>query len=319
MKHIILTFVSLLFTTGICAQLLVKEEPVVLKTTTGEIFGTLKIPYSKVPVPVAIIIAGSGPTDRNGNQASMKSDTYKMLSDGLYYKGIATLSFDKRGIGESKSSLQKEEDVTLDTFIEDVRQWIILLKNDDRFSQIALIGHSEGSLIGIVAAKDNPDVSKFVSLAGAGESLDVILKKQLEERMAGQPEVARNMVFSYIDRLKKGETFDDVPPGLNSLFRRSVQPFLISSFRYDPQVEIAQLKIPFLIVSGTYDIQISPDQADLLANANHGAQKLIIDNMDHVLKYSESKDVMEQVSSSYNNPNRPIVADVIKRIAEFLK
>lgn len=319
MKQFFILIVCLLFSTCIFPQFLINEEPIVLETETGNIYGTLKIPSGKNPVPLAIIVAGSGPTDRNCNQPYMKSDSFKMLSDGLFYKGIATLCFDKRGIAESKESLKREEDVTLDTYIQDVKEWVTLLADDKRFSEITLIGHSEGSLICMVAAKENPDVSKYVSLTGAGESLDVILKKQLSERLADQPEPVKNMIFSYIDKLKAGETFDNVPPGLNSLFRPSVQPFLISSFRYDPRIEISRLKIPILIVGGTYDLQVATEQADMLSAANPAAEKFIIDKMNHVLKYSDSKDINVQVSSTYNNPNAPVAAELINKIADFIK
>ena len=110
MKSIIFFIAGWLLSLTVSAQLLIKEEPTVLKTNVGDIFGTLKVPDSKKTVPVAIIIAGSGPTDRDGNQPSMKSNAYKMLSDALFLNNIATLCYDKRSIAKSKSE-QKEEDL----------------------------------------------------------------------------------------------------------------------------------------------------------------------------------------------------------------
>ncbi len=318
MKSFVFFMIGWFLSLTLSAQLLIKEEPVVLKTSTGDIYGTLKAPESKNPIPVAIIIAGSGPTDRDCNQPSMKSNAYKMLSDALFFNNVATLCYDKRGIAKSKSE-QKEEDLRFDTYVDDVKAWIDQLSADKRFSDIILIGHSEGSLIGMIAAQNNPKVIKFVSVAGAGMSAQDILKEQLGKQMQGQPEAIKNMVFSYIDKLEQGETIPDVPVYLNALFRPSVQPYMISWFKYNPQMEISKLTIPVLLLQGTTDIQVGLAQADLLATANPKAQKVIIQNMDHVMKISETTDMMEQVKNSYNNPDTPISKELTKAITSFIK
>jgi pimeloyl-ACP methyl ester carboxylesterase len=298
--------------------MLVTEEPAILKTSAGDVFGTLKVPGSKKPVPVALFIAGSGPTDRNCNQPNMKSNTFKMLSDALFYNNIATLCYDKRGIGQSKAG-QKEEDLRFEDFVNDVKAWINQLSEDKRFSDIILIGHSEGSLIGMIAAQDNPKVAKYISIAGAGMPAPDILKEQLGKQMQGQPEAIKNMVFSYLDKLERGETIPDVPAYLNALFRPSVQPYMISWFKYNPQAEISKLTIPVLILQGTTDIQVSEEQAGLLAKACPEAQKVIIENMDHVMKISETTDMMQQLKDSYNNPDTPVSKEIINAIKDFVK
>lgn len=318
MKSLIFFIMGWLLSLTISAQLLIKEEPTVLKTDVGDIYGTLKIPDSKNPVPIAIIIAGSGPTDRDCNQPSMKSNAYKMLSDALFYNNIATLCYDKRGIAKSKVE-QKEDDLRFDTYVDDVRDWINQLSEDKRFSDIILIGHSEGSLIGMIAAYNNPKVTKYISIAGAGMSAPDILKEQLGKQLQSQPEAIKNMIFSYIDKLEQGETISDVPISLNSLFRPSVQPYMISWFKYNPQTEIGKLSIPTLILQGTTDVQVGVPQAELLAKANPKAQKVIIENMDHVMKISETTDMMEQVKNSYNNPDSPISKELTKAIISFIK
>lgn len=319
-NKMILFFTSLILSTTLSAQLLVTEEPIVLKTTTGDIYGTLKVPSNKTSIPLAIIIGGSGPTDRNGNQLpAMQNNTLKMLSDGLFYNNIATLCFDKRGIGESKSSMKSEAELRFDDYIEDVKQWIDLLSKDKRFSEIVVIGHSEGSLIGMVACKNNKKTSKYISLAGSGIPAAQILKEQLEERLIGQPQSVKDMIFSYIDKLDKGETISDVPQTLYSLFRPSVQEYMISWFKYNPQTEISQLSIPVMIIQGTTDLQVSIKHAELLTEASPKAKKVIIENMNHVLKDSESQDLQEQISTTYNNPNKPIHKEMIKTISEFIK
>lgn len=318
MKSIIFFTIGWFLSLTISAQLLMKEEPAVLKTSVGDIYGTLKVPDSKNPVPIAIIIAGSGPTDRDCNQPSMKSNTYKMLSDALFYNNIATLCYDKRGIAKSKVK-QKEEDLRFDAYVDDVKAWVDQLSEDKRFSDIILIGHSEGSLLGMIAAQNNPKVTKYISIAGAGMSAADILKEQLGKQMQGQPEAIKNMVFSYIDKLEQGETITDVPVYLNSLFRPSVQPYMISWFKYNPQAEISKLTIPVLLLQGTKDIQVGINQMELLAKASPNTQKVIIENMDHVMKISETTDMAEQVKNSYNNPDTPISKELTKTIIDFIK
>jgi len=308
----------LLLSLNISAQLIVSEEPIVLKTETGDIFGSLKVPNSKTPVPIAIIIAGSGPTDRNGNSQLTQNDAYKMLSDELFYSGIATLCFDKRGIAASKSAMKDESDIRFENYIEDVKGWIDLLSNDKRFSNIIIIGHSEGSLIGMIAAENNPKVTKYISIAGIGVPFDVILKEQLEKQLAGQPQATKDLIFSYLDKLKQGETISNVPPTLNALFRPSVQPYMISVIKYNPQEEIAKLTIPTLIIQGTTDIQVPTEQANLLSVANPKAKKVVIENMNHVLKDCRSSDMAEQ-TPTYSNKSIPLNKEIGKVIINFIK
>lgn len=319
MKKVYILLLLCLLSFSISAQLLVTEESVILKTGTGEIYGTLKVPVNNKPIPVVLIIAGSGPTDRNGNQPQMKNNSLKMLSDGLFYNNIATLCFDKRGIAESKAAGKNEADLRFDDYVNDVRSWIDLLAKDKRFSEIVIVGHSEGSLIGMIAAQSNKKVSKYISVAGVGEPAANILKVQLSKQMAAQPQLTRDVVFSYIDKLEKGETITDVPASLNMLFRPSVQPYMISWFKYNPQEEISKLTIPVLILQGTTDIQVTVKQAELLAGANKKAKQVIIDKMDHIMKNSETIDQQTQVKDSYTNPDKPVMPEVIKNISSFIK
>ncbi|MDR6764237.1 alpha/beta superfamily hydrolase [Flavobacterium sp. 2755] len=242
MKNIIL-FLTVLFLTFVNAQSqkqdTFKETSAILKINNDQIFGTLTVPDGVKKCPVALIIAGSGPTDRDGNNSMMKNNSLKMLAEELAKNGIASLRFDKRGIGESKKSAVAESSLVFENYTEDVKSWINYLKQDKRFTQLTVIGHSEGSLIGMIAsAKAN----KFVSIAGAGESADKLIKTQIASKSNKQIE---DMTFPIIDSLKGGNKVNKVDPLLNSLFRASIQPYLISWFKYDPQTEIKKLTFLF--------------------------------------------------------------------------
>ncbi|MBC8006396.1 MAG: alpha/beta hydrolase, partial [Verrucomicrobia bacterium] len=159
------------------------EEMVVLKTNTGDIEGTLTMPEAKLPVPVALIIAGSGPTDRDGNNPMMKNNSLKMLSEELAKKGIATLRYDKRGIAKSRAAGLTEADLRFDHYINDAKEWIQLLEQNKNFNQVVVIGHSEGALIGMMALQDEK-AGKYISIAGVGKRADQLIRDQLKAQPA---------------------------------------------------------------------------------------------------------------------------------------
>ena len=303
------------------AQTMEEQNEVFLDIENVEnckVYVTLTVPKTDDKVPIALIIAGSGPTDRDGNNPMMTNNSLKMLSESLNGYGIATLRYDKRGIAKSVSE-QKEEDLRFEDYVDDVKSWIKFLSKENQFSEIVVVGHSEGSLIGMIASGNNAKVSKFISIAGVGVPADEILKEQLSKQLESQPITIKNQIFSYIDDLKQGRLLEEVPVHLYSLFRPSVQPYMISWFKYNPQEEVAKLKIPTLILQGDLDIQVSENEAKLLHKANPNAKKVIIKNMNHVLKNSQSTNMMEQMADSYNNPNTPINKELVENIVEFIK
>jgi pimeloyl-ACP methyl ester carboxylesterase len=281
-----------------------------LITSSGTIMGSLLLPAATEKMPVVLIIAGSGPTDRNGNNPMMKNESLRMLAQGLAVKGIASVRFDKRGIAASVSAGKSEADLRFDDYIQDAKAWIELLKKDTRFSKVIVVGHSEGSLIGMIAASGKAD--GFVSIAGAGKSADRILKEQL----ATQPSVIKDASYRIIDSLVMGKTVSDVSPMLFSLFRPSVQPYMISWFNYNPVTEITKLSIPVLIVQGTYDLQITTADADALATAKPTAKKAVIQKMNHVLKIVEGGQA-ENVAS-YSNPSLPVSEELVAEVVSFV-
>jgi len=184
-----------------------------------------------------------------------------------------------------------------------------IIKKDNRFSEVIVIGHSEGSLIGMVAGTS---ADKFISIAGFGQSADLVLKEQL----GSQPKEVQDLSFPIIDSLKNGNTVKNVPPMLNSLFRPSVQPYLISWFRYDPRIEIRKLSVPVLIIQGTTDIQVGVENARQLSCANPEAELLLINNMNHILRITEG-DRMSNLAT-YSNINLPVSKEIVKVITSFI-
>lgn len=306
--HIIAFLLGVLASTLVFGQ---TELNLTLKTKTGNIEGTLMYPSAPIPVPVALIIAGSGPTDRNGNNPMMTNNSLKMLATELANIGIASLRYDKRGISQSKSAGMKEAELKFEIYISDAIEWIKLLRDDKSFNQLVVIGHSEGSLIGMIASQ-NTKVDKFISIAGAGQTADHLIREQLK----AQPAMVMKQSTPILDELVKGNTVEYVPPFLNSLFRTSVQPYLISWFKYDPQKEIAKLEKPILIIQGTTDIQVNIEDANLLHAAKPDSKLAIIDGMNHIFKNVDANSLTNMMT--YRQPDLPLNGELVKVIGNFI-
>jgi hypothetical protein len=271
----------------------------------------LLVPKINKPVPVVLLIAGSGPVDRDGNAGELRMNNLKLIADSLYAHGIATLRYDKRGVGQSREAAKAELDLRFDDFIQDAIGWVNFLSKDKRFSSIVIAGHSQGSLVGMVAAQQKA-VAKFVSLEGAGEPILVVLKKQLEQ----QP-TAWLMSAPIIDSLMHGKTVDSVPKILYGLFRPSIQPFWISWNYYNPQTEIKKLDKPVLIVQGTTDIQVAVTDAENLSKADPKAKLEIIKGMNHILK-DAPMDRTKNIQT-YSQPDLPLNMQFVKVLVNFIK
>ncbi|SJZ60266.1 hypothetical protein SAMN04488128_101878 [Chitinophaga eiseniae] len=276
------------------------------------IHGTLTLPVSNGPVPVVLLIAGSGPTDRNGNNNSgLKTNAYKMLAETLQADGIACLRYDKRGVGASATG-KPETDISFEGTVKDAAGYINLLKADKRFSRVIVAGHSEGSMIGLLALQRSP-ADRFISLAGPGEPIDLILERQLGAQSAALAARAKIM----LDSLKQGHRVTNTEPALQGLFYSAVQPYMMSWLKYAPQQEIAKLKIPILIVQGATDIQVSVKDAQLLKQGAPAAQLKIIGQMNHVLKTAPAAGGVND--TSYTDPSLPLNQELVKVMEDFIK
>jgi len=289
------------------------DADIVLDTPSGKLAGSLLLPTAKGPVPVALIIAGSGPTDRDGNSAMLagRNDSLRMLAQALAASGIASVRYDKRGIGASAASMQSESALRFETYIDDAAAWIALLKADPRFSKVAVIGHSEGSLIGMVAARQ-AGAAAFVSIAGPGAPLHSVLRRQLAGKL---PPALNEENERVLGKLERGELAGEVSPMLAALYRPSVQPYLVSQFRYLPSERIAALTVPVLILQGTTDIQVAVEDAQALKAAYPRARIEIVGGMNHVLKLVPAGPGQ---LASYGDPALPLAPGLSAALASFL-
>jgi len=218
--------------------------------------------------------------------------------------------YDKRGIGKSGMMGLPEDSLDFKIYIDDAIQCIQKLQSDG-YTKIFIAGHSEGSLIGMIAAT-HKDVAGYISIAGMGEPLYYTLTRQME----AQPEFVRNKVDEILLLLLEGKKVDDVDPMLYSLFRPSVQPFLISFLQYHPVEEIKKVTVPTLIIQGSTDIQVSVEDAQKLHEALPTATLLIIEGMNHILKNAEM-DRTKNITT-YNLPDLPINITLTDTITQFI-
>lgn len=290
-----------------------RSAPIVLETPTGDIDGSLLLPAGCSPFEVVLIHAGSGPTDRDGNSVRLVNDSLKLLAEGLAERGVATVRFDKRGVAASAAAgPASERDLRLETYVDDAAAWVELLAEDDRFRGVTIAGHSEGALIGMLAAQRSP-ADAFVSLAGPGRPAADLLREQLAVRLEG-PLLAE--ADAILDSLERGEEVAEVSPELYDLFRPSVQPYLLSWFAYDPAAILARLAVPSAIVQGTTDIQVGVLDAERLAAAAPEAQEMIIEGMNHVLKAAKLEEASQW--QAYFDPSLPVVPELLDGLVEWL-
>lgn len=279
----------------------------------GKLYGTLLIPDSSAKIPVALIIGGSGPTDRNGNSGPvLQGKSYKMLADSLAVHGIASFRYDKRFVGKSMDFTMPVSDLRFNDYVNDAIALIRFLQNNKQFSKVIIIGHSEGSLIGMLAA-GKTGVSAFISLAGAGEDIYKVLQWQLSQ----QPTLDQTRIKGILDSIRQGIMVTHIPQALQPVFRPSVQPYLTSLMKYDPAKEIKKLHIPVLIVNGTTDIQVTVKQAEILHQAKPDAGMAIISGMNHILK-NAPEDRTKNVAT-YSDPNLPLNTMLVQRIIQFIQ
>ena len=311
MKHNFLTLLFIVLSAPVFSQAttaFTKENIAVNSLLNGSLYTPIK---ASKKANLVILIAGSGPTNRDGNQIGLTNNSLKLLAEALASNGIAVYSYDKRIFAQMASGKLDEASLTFDDFIEDAIDVIDYFKNQKKYHSITIAGHSEGALIGLVAANGNANA--YISIAGAGRPIDEVLLEQIGKQAPFlKEEVEKNLAT-----LKIGNTFELKNQMLASLFRASVQPYMISWIKYHPQNELKKLQIPTLLINGNKDIQVSVQDAQLLQQAKPDAQLRIIPNMNHVFKEIKGDDVENK--ASYTNPELPICNELTSIITTFIR
>nr|WP_205190664.1 MULTISPECIES: alpha/beta fold hydrolase [unclassified Burkholderia] len=283
----------------------------------GPLKGTLLSPGTG-DAPVVLIVPGSGSTDRNGNAPSwLQASTYRLLAEGLLGQGIASVRIDKRGMYGSAQAVPDANDVTIDEYATDIHSWVAAIRARTGASSVWVLGHSEGGLVALLAARQSADIAGLILVSAAGRPLGPVLRQQLQSNPADAP-VLEN-ALSILESLEAGERVEatHIDPVLMPLFRPQVQRFLMSELTIDPAALLAGYRKPVLIVQGARDIQVTVQDAELLQRANPQAEMALIADANHALKTVRTADLQENLAA-YSNPDLPLADGVVEAISAFV-
>ena len=268
--------------------------------------------------PIVLIIPGSGPTDRDGNSPlGIKAAPYQLLAEKLAEHGISSVRIDKRGLFASAAALPDANNVTIDDYARDTQSWIAAIRHRTGAHCVWVLGHSEGGLVALVAAKATADICGLVLVAAVGRPVGEVLMEQLRANPANAPLL--DAAAAAIDRLASGQRVDvaTMPPPLAPLFGPAIQGFLISEVRLDPAHLVASTSKPILILQGERDLQVAVSDARRLKAANPHAELVLLPTTNHVLKNVDSDDRSANIAT-YADPHLPLAPGVVEPIVRFV-
>jgi pimeloyl-ACP methyl ester carboxylesterase len=292
------------------------ETPVAYKGLSAAISGTMSMPdNASGKIPVVLIISGTGTLDRDGNseKLNIKSNAYKLLAQDLAKSGIASLRYDKRRVGQSQMR-DKEDNLRFDDYVDDAIGLINMLKDDKRFSKIIVLGHSEGSLVGMLAVAETEGSSNaFISVEGFGRRADYLLKEQ----MKSQPGYMADGFNRILDSLKVGSVQKQVDISLYPYIRPSIQNYLMSWLRFDPTDELKKVRVPVMIVQGTTDLQMPVIEGDKLKHVRSSYTYALMRGMNYVLR--DAPEDKEKNIATYTQPDLPLKPEFVTAVTDFVK
>jgi len=299
--NIILCFLFLIF------KLNAQNHTEINISISENINGTIVKPANESKSNLIILIGGSGPTDRNGNQSFARCDVLKKLAHYFSDYGISSFRYDKRIVTQIRNG-NIDKNIMFDDFVNDAKSVINFFKK--KYKNIVLVGHSQGSLVGLLSI--NSDVSGFISLAGVGQPIDKVLEYQISK---SAPSLLKETKET-LKIMKNGNTTENYPISLSSIFNIDIQPFMINWMKYNPSDIISKISIPSLIINGDKDLQVNIEEAELLYRSAKNSELLIVKNMNHVLVEIEGDDLDN--AKSYNNPKLGLSKIALNKIIDFI-
>jgi len=282
--------------------------------STAGLCGTLTLPHGVSAIPAVLLLAGSGPVNRDGNLPGQPNDSLKLLAHALATQDIASLRVDKRGVGSSQVNATREQDLRFTRYVDDALAWLAVLVPIERISAVFLLGHSEGALVATMAAQ-GAQVEGLILVAGAGEAAPKIIARQLAA--AGVPSALQEASQHIAACLCEGNTAPTVPAELSQFYRPSIMNYLASWFVLDPASEFAKTHCPALIVQGSTDLQVSIADAHRLAAARPDATLCLVEGMNHILKMAP----MDRATNlqTYSIPQLPLAQALVERLVNFIR
>lgn len=297
--------------TGLHAQ-----EEIGAAGPAGRLAGTLIRPAAGQPI--VLIIPGSGPTDRDGNNpAGVTAAPYRLLAEALAARGIGSVRIDKRGMFGSKAPNVDPNAVTIAAYSEDIAAWVEATTTATNRECIWLLGHSEGGLVALAAAQRAQNLCGVITVAAPGRKLGTVMREQLKANPANAP-ILKDALAA-IDSLEAGKRVDvsAMHPALQGLFAPPVQGFLIDLFGYDPAALAADVTVPLLVVQGAEDLQVAVADAEALKAAQPAARYVLLPKMNHVLKDVPPGDRAAN-AAAYSDASLPVASGLVEAVTDFV-
>jgi uncharacterized protein len=264
-----------------------------------------------------LIIPGSGPTDRDGNnRLGVKGSPYKRLAEGLASKGLATVRVDKRGMFGSSRAVADANAVTISDYASDVHAWAKVIREQTGVPCVWVAGHSEGGLVALASGQNADDLCGLILLATPGRPVGQVLREQLRAAMGGGPMLQQaTLTIKALEAGRRPNVYSLDPP-LQQMFAPPMQGFLISMFSYDPARLIAEFHKPVLILQGERDLQVSMADAKRLKQAAPAAKLVFLPDANHFFKVVKSADIAVN-TAAYSKPV-PLAPHIADEIADFV-
>lgn len=316
----------------------ITSEEVTFEAAGHAVPGTLVRPDAPGPRPALVLMAGSGPTDRNWNNPLLPGDngSAKLLAEALAKRGLVVLRFDKAGVGANKASL---EGATFDIYRDEGVAALALLRArpDVAKDRLYLAGHSEGGMHAIrVALQEGTAIGGLLLLSASGRSMTALILSQLEPQLRtalpASADAELTAIKTAFSDFVAGKPVDATKvskiPQLQQLVQAIVNPATASLSRsmvgWDPLPELAKVGLHILVYNGGRDIQVSPElDAKVLARANPQAELVIVETADHVLKHEtrsmqELRASLPLVQSQMNAADRTLDPATLDAITNWL-
>lgn len=310
---------ALLATTAGVARAAPVESFAEIPVPPGALKATILSPEGGARGPAVVILPGSGPTDRDGNNPlGVRGATYRRLAEGLAAQGVTTLRMDKRGMFASGGAAANPNAVTVDMLAADANAWAAKLKAETGAECVWLLGHSEGGLVALIAAQSGKDLCGLILVSTSGTPYGEVLRAQVKKNPANPPEIVA-ATDRAIDELTAGRKVDPstLPAPLLNLFHPAIQDFLIATFRHDPAALARAYEGPILIVQGSTDLQITVADANVLKAAQPSAKLVVLEGVNHVLKVAPADRAAN--IATYSDPSLPLAPGLAEAIAAFVK
>lgn len=304
-KHICILFIICL-SPFFCQS---AEEPFTINLGNAQVNGFLNIPEKVNKAPLIILVSGTHFFEKDLEGLGFEDNSFRQISEYLYKNGIACYR-----IEPSSLNIGSDIDIKFENYATTLKTCVDTFYLSKRFSKIIVAGTNDGALMGILTAIKNPKVNGFVSLAGYGRVGDEVLK----EKLSGPNELNNKVIYDFIDLLKKGDTLPDLPRSYLSVFKPSIQPFLISWFKINPANELKKTTCPVLIFNGTTDLKVKTKDYQLLCAAKPLAQKKVIKNMNHNFTNCDKLDRESQIKFCTNS-SETMNKDFLLTLVNFIK